>query len=323
MPLQLKVKGGIIQEALYLLKDDTFYRCEVQQDVKQSIPRPEASVFEGERPDVTDFLMTSPQPIFGIEKMDYTDDGIFIYLIGRNGERLKYPTKGFPFPEAIQANNIFKRLLIGQIRYLATNPLGLIPFLFRRGRDSWLNEISSVAEITLGPYYLKDQYYMKTVKEIRNFAEVFMKELKIRNTIAEGFAKTIATMFEYDNAYLFRIQDLLNETTKELILKNPKKELKKLFEILKQRDTRSSMRTRFNSVLFLFSVALWIPRARKAFYKALSAVNFKNMQMDDNDRYQVLRWYSYDFFGKTYEERFKEFKDIHNGNVPMASILQS
>lgn len=322
MPLQLKIKGGIIQDALYFLKDDTFYRAEFQKDIKQSIPRPSGEAFEHKRPDITDFLLASPQPVFGIEKIDYTDDGIFVHLVGHNGEKLKYPTKGFPFPEAAQANNIFKRLLVGQVRYLAKNPLALLPLLSRRGLAHWLNIISSAAEITLGPYYLQDKYYNRATKEIRKLVYNFMRAI-VQEDTAQSFAKTIATVFEYDNAYLLRIQDLMNETTKEAILKNPRKEFERLFGILKERDERLSMRTKFSSGIKLLSLALWIPKFRRGFYNAIKEMTLENIQMDDGDRYQVLRWINYNFLGKTFEERVKEFQEIHKGNIPTALVLQS
>lgn len=320
----MQIKGGIVEGAVYLLKNNVLYRAEVKSG--DGVPRPERQAFKTGGSDLS-HLLKQPQPLFHIDEIEYRKEedggGIFIHLSGMNGVKLLHPAKGFPFPEACQANNIVKRFFVGQLRYLAKHPLAGLPLLRFKGLEKWLREIASVAEIALGPYYLENFRYQKSCREIRKFVFNFLQGFGMPKDICMSFAETICFMFEYDNAYLFRIQDLLNETSIELILKNPRKELRKLLQILKQRDPRAGMFERFNSAAFLLSLALYIPKVKRAFLKAMSELTLENIQMDDADRYAVLRWSGYDFFGQSFEQRKQTFINLHEGNVPTAVVAQS
>ena len=318
MSTEVKVDGGLKENQLYVFQGGAFLRAQIQEP-QSHIPRPDKFVFEDKTGDVVEHLLKSPQPVNEFDRVEYPESGgIFVYCKG-----VKYPTKGFPTPESCQANNIVKRVFIGQLRYLAKNPLALLGLLTKKGREMWLDIFTSFAEIALGPYFLEDIRYARVCREIRTFAKVFMEELGISKSRSETFAKTFATMFEYDNAYLLRLQDLANETTNEKLLKTPRQELKRLLELLKQRDSRISMAERFGSAVFLFSLALLVPKINRAYKKALNSISIENIQMDEGDRYHVLRWDTYDFFGQSIEERGNKFLAIHDGVQPKTYIMQS
>lgn len=283
-----------------------------------SIPYPEKHILENEVISDTEHLVKgASQPVFILERVEYPEEGgIYVYL-----KDVLYPTKGFPNPEACQANNIAKRAFVGQLRFLAKNPLAVISLLRKKNFESFLREYCSMAEIALGRFYLKDIRYQISVREIRKFVYKFFKELKIAEDICLSFSKTFATLLEYDNAYLFRVQDLANETDKEKLLLNPVKEFKKLLEILKQRDPRVGMHERFGSATMLISMAFKIPKIRKAYREALQEIDFTKIQMDENDRYQVLRWDKYNFFGESFEVRGQRYMEMHNGHPPQAMVI--
>lgn len=324
--VKLQVKGGLHEGSLYLFKDGNFLRAQVKQsDEVEDIARPDASVFNiNTHGSDVGYLFSQPQPLFHFLGATYPEEGgIFYELEGQNGVRLKYPVKGFPFPESAQANNGYKRLFIGQIRFLAKNPLSALSLLTYRGLESWLREMSSAGQIILGPYFLKDIRYQLSCREIRKFIYMFLKELKMPEDVSNSFSRNFAHMFENDDAYLLRLQDLANETSKEALQKNFRKEIERLLGILQQRDERPAMNLRFKSAAFLLSLGLWIPKYRRAFNKAMEGLEFKNIQMDDADKYHVLMRTGYNFLGRTFEERLDEFKKIHDGILPTAKILQT
>ncbi|MEK6880050.1 MAG: hypothetical protein AABY22_10600, partial [Nanoarchaeota archaeon] len=261
----------------------------------------------------------SPQVLFQLDEtkgdggIDYTDDGIFVYH-----KELLFPKKGFPYPAACQANNIVKRAFTGAIRAFAKNPLMVVFLLRTKTLEKFLNEFCSFAEITLSPYFWKPQYYSKTSKEINKFIKVFLKEIGVK---CESLGKIVAHFFEFDDAYMFRLQDIMNETTKEA-LANLAKEILRLFGIFNERESRASMKEKTAGIALLIRLALFIPRFRRAFKKALAESQFTNFQMDILDKYQVLRWdNSYKFLGRTQEDRVGEFLNMHKGVLPKFNII--
>lgn len=321
----------------------------MDKEIKAQIPRPGREAFEGGSISTTEHLTKSPAPVYVLDEAvnpvlkdnkgniypcgcDFAENphmphpgimypkegGMFVYLKG-----LKYPTSGFPFPEACQAVNNVKRVLIGQLRFLAANPLGALPFLRRKNLSSWLREFVTVADSILSQFYLQDKRYSRACRQIRRFTESFLKKIHIDDGVAESFAKNFAMMFEFDNAYLFRVQDLANETTKERLLKNPIKEFKFMLDLLGERDPRITMKERFGSAVKLLRLAFFVPGIKKAFKEALKEIDFTKIQMDEADRYHVLRWDKYDFFGQSFKERSQKFLAIHEGVAPKCYIMQS
>lgn len=206
-----------------------------------------------------------------IEHIEYSD-GIFVYLKGR-----PYAHKGIPAIEAIQAVNQVKKLLFSA-------SFGL----FER------------ANILLLPYYLPHEYQTATTRAIYQLTLFFSERLNLKNP--EILAKVVSHVFEYDQAYRFRVQDLATETSKERLLSCPQKEIKRLLAINKKRDY-TEVSTKFSKVTTLIHWGLYIPFVRSAFRNALESIDFKQLQFDENDKYWANQKLDYKYFGKTFEER--------------------
>ena len=283
-----------------------------------TLPRPARDVFESETLTTTEHLLKGqPQPVPILLKTEYPEEGgIFNYM-----QDYKFPVKGFVTPEAAQANNIFKRFFIGQIRFLAKNPLVLLSFLWRKTRESYLDEFNQVGNIIMGQYFYKKIRYQTSCRELWKLSSTFFQTLGIKDQ-EDGLSRLLVTMLEYDNAYLLRLQDLANETTVQRLINNPVVEFKRLFSILKERDQNPKMHNHFGSALFLVRIMMLIPRVRKAYQVALLSVDWSKIQMDETDRYHCLRWNVYNFGGRTFEDRLAEFQRIHENKPPMALLMQ-
>ena len=285
-----------------------------------TIPEPEKEVFRSESETITEHLTKgAEQATFEIEGVDYPkeEDGGGIFV---RHQSLLFPAKGFPTPKACQANNMVKRVFIGQVRYLAQNPLALLSFFTKKGRVDWLDVFTSFAEIALGPYYLQDFRYQKSVREIRKMTETFLEEWGFPQ--ASSFALTFATMFEYDNAYLFRVQDIANETSNEALTKDPVKELSRLFKIFSEREMGASLMKRAKAFYYLLRIAFMIPKVKRAFVKAVQAADIEKIKMDEADLYHILRWDNhYKFLGRDLEDRIGEFMMMHKGVPPKVSFI--
>lgn len=258
------------------------------------------------------------QVVYMYDHVEYRDDGIYLFFKG-----MKYPAKGFLYPAAVASNGIAKRMLISQIRLLSRNPIALLPLIRTKNLEQFLHEYWTSANVVLSPYFLKDKFYCLPVKEIRKFVEVFLMTLGVNETDAKETAKTVGHHIEYDQAYRYRVEDLATVVTQDELLNNPRQAFHKIIQALADRDPdRPHLTRKFKMVIDLLSLALWIPKYRRAYQTAIKAIDFTKIQMDEADRYHTLRMKGYNFGGRTIEDRIQEYIKIHDGKLPQGYTVQ-
>jgi len=189
--------------------------------------------------------------------------------------------------------------------------------------ERWISEFNGLAENVLTPVYLKDRYLCKLSGELLKLIREFLTNIGIQNNKAEEFARNIATLIEYDTAYKYRIEDILSETTSEVLKNDPRREIVRLLNIFAERDANITTQTKFNSVGKLFSLILIVPRIKRAFQKAMDSIDFTKLQLDEADRYHVLKFDRYNFMGRSLEDRYNEYLRMHNGFPPMMQTISS
>lgn len=223
-----------------------------------------------------------------------------------------YPLKGFPFPHAVQACEIPKRILINGLKSLVNKDLSLayLGFLVLPKRlkarivERFMTQYLEIADMYLMRYYLIDNRYTDICRELLPFITRFCIELGISQATSVRFATTFTTLIEYDSAYRLLLEDILTETTQERLLAQPVKEARRLLKILAERDHRTHLVPKFEKFVSILRFV------REPFRNALRDINFEKMQFDIIDRFLVRNWNTYDFGGKSVEERMKEFPDI-------------
>ncbi len=237
--------------------------------------------------------------------------GILVYY-----RSFLYPEKGWRHPKAVVATQYCKRVMISWIRFFSSRkviPYYLI-FLFTPWKkkvnliEFWIQQFTDSIVLLFGPWILEEQYLSPVARELRKFIIVFLTELGVNLSIAELFADIFANFINYDMAYYYRLEDIMSETNAWKLIKQPRTEIRKLVNLIAERDnTRPHMAKRFNSFGKLLSLGLLLPKIRKAFYKAVLAIDVTNMQYDEADRYWVRHKEDYKFFGMTIEERYAKW----------------
>ena len=275
------------------------------------IPSPPKELFRGEIGSGSEqvaFEDNHPIPI--INRIDYPETGgVFIYWKG-----WLYPHKGLQFPEAVFATNVAKRMMVSVFKFLAS-PMIVLPllgFLFspwplkRRIVLHSLQRFQEAADVILGPYYLKDRFWMLPAKELNLLVTRFFYHLGMETRIGD-----ICAMFiEYDTAYCMRFQDIMGETDGEKLMR-PITELKRLFSLFCEREPDPLIRLKFKGIIRILTIFLCLPRVRWAFKKAVKEVNIENFWCTEADEYHVLPLKGYDFSGIPFIERLEIFMDIH------------
>lgn len=224
-----------------------------------------------------------------------------------------FPRKGFIVGEAVFATAKVKRVTLAMFKPFTDVKRGLLAFL-----ESYLYNYNRMADMLYADCvripYLHYEYYSEFSKATWDFVRIFLTELGINKDIASKTGLICATIFENDDAYRIRPQDILSESSKEALIANPRKEIKRLLDIYKTRELcwegdenhQGHAGARIVKMVKMFSLLLWLPPVKRAFKKALSEVRFEWFQYDTWDYYWCLNRGDYNCLGRILEDRMKE-----------------
>jgi hypothetical protein len=251
-------------------------------------------------------VMNEGSVFYIIEKVDFKD-GIRCFIRGA-----EYHQKGMAAPEVLFALNMVKKIVMEALR-IAVRPEFLIgvavtalkPRKWRiKALESFINCYNDIGYKVISPYLLKKEFMIPCSRELRNITENFLRKLGITEINSTRFAAIFSHIIEYDNAYRFRVEDLMSETTREKLYKNPIKEVWKLKKICAQRDHKN-VGWKFQGIALVLCIGLCFPSVRKAFKKAVFESDFEKLQYDDVDRYWTAMRTDYPWWGLEAEERSK------------------
>lgn len=214
-----------------------------------------------------------------------------------------FPRKGLVYPEAVEANNWIKKILIGLIGSIAHPTTALENF-------------ARIAEYSFRNHYLQRRFYNKFSRELWKLTYLFLKKLGVSSDVAYRIGKIVAHIFQFEEAYRFRLEDLFSETTKEALLTG-RKELNRLFKIYLRREKFvnvgiGGLDYKFGSAMKLLKFALLFPNVKRAWQFALEEMEIENLQMDNADRYYSNTYTGYDYRDKELDDRFNESVDTYN-----------
>lgn len=238
-----------------------------------------------------------------------------------------FPRKGFPDPDIINALNNVKKDTIALIRLFANKQT--VPFLILFAFYPFPKKIKLLnfeiaiylekANYWMDFWYYKDEFYCVFAKEMLELGDKFLKKLGIKQS--RRLAEIGANFMEHDDAYRVRWQDLFNEMDYISLLNNPRKELKRVYQIYKQREKSGlSNVEKFDSVFRLLNLALLHPRVKKAFREALKEVDFRKFKFDKGDIYYACVWENYDVQGEPLEMRQARAAGQHTEKAPMVKM---
>lgn len=250
--------------------------------------------------------------------------GAFVWYYG-----VPFPSKTVAPIEAIYAINGVKRLLISTLRVISSReawiPMGSLILIGRRRRATLLNTactyFNAMADVMVAPYYMDDGYYCGVVKEIRKFTETLLINLGVDEATGKKTAEIIGMLFEYDNAYRFRLHDVMNEANKEAFLTDFPKEIKRLLQLMAVRENLNEKRNwndvtnKFETGGKILKVLWYIPFLRKSLKRAIESMDFNNWKLDEADIYHTLLFSDYNVQGKTLDERVKIMESYHGTDM--------
>lgn len=287
-----------------------------RESFEAPVMRPMSEVFVS-KPVVEEKIMAKGMmmPIF--ERVDYPyDGGIHVWYKG-----MPFPKKGFPYPEAVHANDTFKRVVVTLIKSIGNKAMilpilsfAILPWSVKiKAIQIMIENVNRIGEWLLQTHRLKEERFEDACRGVRTFIIDFLFGLGIKRSTAMGTGWVIAMMFEYDDSYRYRLEDMMSETTRAALLADPRKEILRLIQIYKTRELTHAVKL-VNSFEILFRIISLHPKVKLALklaFNSMSDLEFKFMQLDNADRYHVLLRGDYNFTGKSYEERKQIYIDFH------------
>lgn len=264
--------------------------------------------------------------VYITEQVIYPDEGGILMKY----KGVPYLRQGFVFPEAMDNANNLKKITVLFLAIIKGKGIkGKIGNFLAHycWTADWMFQWYDPNTQKVRKIYLKENRYRQSVQELIKLINNFLNNLGIKVEgagIARGnFGRVIGTLIEYDNAYHWRMEDIFSETTKEQLIKNPRKELKRLLTIYRQRE-KQGIEFKAEAIVKLLNFIFWIPGVKKAFKKAIESVDIEKMSIthgpsnsnQPNDFYYIMNYEGYDFKGMKLKERQKIWLEMTDGVIP-------
>jgi len=219
----------------------------------------------------------------------------------------EYPEKGIPSPDGVYAVNIIKSILKEGFR--------ISPYLFFANKNKILTSFNTVTNRILKPTVKEHvavpyEYLCPTAFSIYSIIGNFLVNIGINEHIAENTAYNIAHIFEHDDAWRYRYQDMATEININDLFDNPRKELKRLIAVFNLRQditpnigAKNVVAERVEHFVTVIGLLLLIPKYKSAFYNIIRFI--KMAEYDDADWYWARLRNDYNYKGLPVEERMK------------------
>ncbi len=208
--------------------------------------------------------------------------GMFSYY-----EDEPYPFPGHFYVEAVEANNIMKKLTVAMIKSLKpSTPTKML--------ENALFQYCRISDYTNRNHYMKKRFYCKFSRELWKFTYLFFKRLGISDDVSYRTGRAAANLFEWEDAYRFRMQHIFTMCDIEALKKSPGKELERLGREYAKRE-KTGIEETFLRPIKMLKLLLLIPKVKKAFLFAISNSFFKNLWLSEADTHFSFQRGDYDF----------------------------
>lgn len=245
------------------------------------------------------------------------EGGVFTYLA-----KYDLPFRGFPLNDTVQAVDELKKFAKIIIQKF-------VPYIKSSSIISKIRLVLTVdhfiqlAECYLYAYHwktkrirLKPYMYCQCVRELFdtiNKSNIENPELK------EAIRDCLCMFMEFDNAYRFRMQDILPEINVAAIKKEPIKEISRLLDLLMEREVweegKTKMAEKWKMAKELICLFLrFKPSIKKYIVDMVTRIDLKRIEPTKEDRY-------YCEFRKDYKFGFMTRENIPIREIPKGNVM--
>ncbi len=241
-----------------------------------------------------------------VDKVEHTPEGVRYYTEGA-----EFPQKGIPTKEAQVALGIFKKTFASWVRllklpYFYPALLCIVLLPKKRFIQQVVENINDIGRVTLDPYRFPPQELCPFAQSFGAFIVITLVEIGVSMEEARTFGSNIALIFDYDQSYRWRFQDIMEETNPEKLFTHG--ELERLDQIIHDRD-EERMYLQMHKLINLLHILLLSPHIKKSLRKAINMIHYDKLLFDEADRYWCCFRTDYKFFGMSDAARMNLIKE--------------
>ena len=232
-------------------------------------------------------------------KVEFPEDGgVLTYMEGHD-----HPYKGFPYFEFVEKIDVMKKIVRATLsgayyELKKCNKLWLITLI----PAMWV--LKPIVRIVVYTFYrMIERFRVKTLRLSQSMRELHRSfSVEIDNErpddreFRQRFRDLICQTAEFDNAYRYRIQDIMVELDKEGLNQNPVKEILRLFELLMSREKTQEVKDTWTLLKFFIRYYIrFDKKLQKIIVSALSNINFDEIKLQVEDRHYCKPRKDYNF----------------------------
>lgn len=205
----------------------------------------------------------------------------------------KYPLRAHPRDIDLHFVDILKRAIISNIRFIVS-----LPVTSKRIQNSLFSWMGELYDAT---FRIQDRRpeneYSQSSQEIRRSLR------KINPFKDDRWILYIVEIWETDQAYRNRGQDVLQELNQTVLQENSRKEILRLWDLVISREIIGGQLPKMKAMRKILWVFLLSKRLRNLVVEFLTELDLNEIKISIEDRYWMANRYDYDYEGNSFEER--------------------
>lgn len=240
------------------------------------------------------------------------EEGSLTHLEGE-----KYPIRGVMPPDKVAELAKFKKIFPLFLKFLNGDNYGDTTF----SKKNIFKKLSIGTSIILYKEFFINYIWWGLRDVYADYKCYSQPTRELYRIIKNNQVRDIAcALIEYDTAYRYRFQDIMAEVNKTNFQKHPILEIKRLAELLFERERDKNWESgmgKFRKFMPLAYIYLFFDRKLlKAIKKFVDELNIDEVKLSPEDIYWTNTYPDYDFRGLSFAQRNKEYLEEKNSITP-------
>lgn len=245
------------------------------------------------------------------------EGGVITYF-----DKLEHPVKGFCYGETVETVDEVKKTIMaflsGFFESISKSKIRTLLFalIFRKQFETMAKRMVIQLDYRMRRVRQKPERYCISAREFYRVFNLMATWYPKYATEIASFRNIWCMAWEYDDAYRYTGQDVLPEFNKEAVRKDIVKEIKRILDLILERDNRGLFIkfTQIRKMLFLLKFSKSMRTMMERFFLA---IDMDRIKMDEDDKFHARFKENYDWDAskiqpnkyKNYEQEQKEKKE--------------